>query len=351
MRKIAFVIYSMGSGGAERVISLLSKWFSSRYQVGVINFSSEAPFYEFDEKVKSITLNCGTIGGTLSLLNNINRLTKLQRTLRNEKPDVVISFITPTNILSILACKLANIPLIVSERSNILFPCHVFWRIMRRLLYGQARKVVVLSQFDVQKYGYLKNTCVIHNPISVQERKFADRNKIILGVGRIDYLKGFDQLVTAYKSVRKQGWKVIIVGDGPLKDDLKKQIATHHLENDITVIDRQKNIFDYYYSALIFALTSRIEGFPNVLCEAMACGCACIAFDCPTGPRELIRDGENGFLVKMEDIPAYSGRLRQLMENDELRTMFSSNGVAIKTSFSIDHIGNKWESEILEAIK
>ena len=135
----------MGSGGAERIISLLSKWFCSRYEVSVINFSSETPFYEFDEKVKHISLNCGTIGGTFSLLNNFIRLTKLYRTLRKEKPDVAISFITPTNILSIITCKFAKIPLIVSERSNILFPTHLFWRIMRRLLYKQAQKVVLLS--------------------------------------------------------------------------------------------------------------------------------------------------------------------------------------------------------------
>jgi len=323
-------------------VSILANSFIKKYKVTIILLSKKEIFYTLNSNIKIVELDLYKKSYNIydKVLNNYNRIYKLKDSLNKENANVVISFMTQTNIVSIIAARSDNYKIIVSERSNYNFLKSTVWILLRKIIYRFADSLVVQSEYDKKKYSFHKNVKVIFNPLQIKETK-VERENIILAVGRVDYLKGFDRLIEIYAQL-KTDWKLVIVGEGEQRSSIEASIKELQLEDSVLLVGRKTNIEEYYAKAKIFALSSRMEGFPNVLVEAMGHGCACIAFDCLTGPRDIIIDGLNGYLVEDNNIQEYIVKLQELTNNSTLRNKFSHEAKNIQERLNIDKISNKW---------
>jgi len=349
--KICFIIYSLGNGGAERVLTTLSNYFTKTHVVTIITFKKETHYYELDENIvlKSIDSDSNSKNIFEAVINNINIIINLTKILKSVNPDVVISFMTTSNILATISCRIIGKPIIISERVNYDFLSSQVWKQIRKLIYPFANYLVVQSDYDLDKYSFVKNIIVIYNPLFFKDiKELKEREKFILAVGRLDYQKGFDMLIEAYSKL-DTNWKLKIIGEGKGRDNLNKLIEQKKLENKVILVGRKKDVINYYQRASIFVLSSRFEGFPNVLCEAMACGCPSIAFDCKTGPANMIDDGENGVLVESDNINKLSLSIQKLIDDKQIRDKLSKNGKEIKNSLDIKNITSQW-MKIIEKV-
>lgn len=343
--KICFVINSLDNGGAERVMSTLANYFSKEHNISIIMFSSNKPFYFLEKSINIYTINANNKSLNIfnAIKNNLNNIKKLKKKIEEINPDIVISFMTTANILSIIACKIIKKPIIISERTNYDFLSNKFWKVLRRLIYPLSDMLVVQSDYDATKYYYVSNVKKIANPLYFisKEYKVSKRGKIILAVGRLDKVKGFDMLIEAYKKL-KTDYILMIVGEGNERENLEKLIKDYNLVNKVFLVGQKSNIQDYYLKASIFVLSSRMEGFPNVLVEAMAFGCPVVAFNCKTGPSEIIKNGENGILVEAENINELAKAIQKLLDSNNLRYKLGKNAMKINELLNIKTIANEW---------
>jgi glycosyltransferase involved in cell wall biosynthesis len=174
------------------------------------------------------------------------------------------------------------------------------------------------------------------------------RKKIILGVGRLYYVKGFDRLIQAFALIANQcpDWNVHIIGSGPEAESLNLLIENNNLKNRILILPETKDIDFHLNTSEIFVMTSRSEGFPNALCEAMAAGLACLSFDFVAGPSEIITNDVNGFLIPDGDVNALAEMMLQLTENDEIRSLIGTNAQQIKEKLSYENTAKLYEEFI-----
>ena len=350
--KILFTIGSLTSGGAERVlVTLANFWASKGWDITVLIISSHDGFYKVDDTVTLISLDKKYVNKKSSIFNTVKGI---RETIKEVKPDIIISFITIMNILTLIANIGLKIPIIISERNYFDQLKKMHWRLLRTLFYRRADGMVVLSQYDYNKYTYVKNKEIIFNPLNKKNMldvQFKDKEKLIIAVGDLIDQKGFDMLISSLSTVELSDWKVMIIGEGKDRDSLTALIKEHQLEDKISLIGRKNNIFDYYKKASIFVLSSRYEGFPNVLAEAMSHGCACVAFDCKTGPSDMIENGKNGLLVEANNISKLGKKIDYLIKDEKIREEFFGESLKIKVKLDIDVISEKWENYITTFIK
>jgi len=345
--KILFTIGSLTSGGAERVlVTLANFWASKGWDITLLIVSSHDNFYKVDDTVKLISLDKKFAHKKSSVSNTIKGI---RETIKEVKPDIIISFITIMNILTLIANIGLKIPIIISERNYFDQLKKIHWQLLRTLFYRRADGMVVLSEYDYNKYTYVKSKRIIFNPLNKKNMldvKFKDKDKLIIAVGDLIDQKGFDMLIESLSTIDLKEWKVMIVGEGKDREMLNSLIKEHHLEDKISLIGRKSNIFDYYKKASIFVLSSRYEGFPNVLAEAMSHGCACVAFDCKTGPSDMIENHKNGLLVEANNSFELGKKINFIMRDKELREKFFKESLNIKVKLDIDVISEKWENYI-----
>ena len=352
--KIAFIISSLGSGGAERVLCLIANyWARKNYSIVIMTLGNSTPFYLLEDGIKleplSLLKNSNSV--FIAIANNIKRIKTIRKKLIEIDPDMVISFMTETNIISTIGCRIINKPIIISERTCYDFLKSRAWVILRKLVYRFANALVVQTNYDKEKYNRLSNIFVIKNPLNLEEmipNKDREENNI-LAVGRLDRVKGFDRLIRAFARLENKDWKLTIIGEGSERNVLEKLIYDLKLEDYISMPGRTKAIEKWYKKSSIFVLASRIEGFPNVLCEAMASGCACVSFDCIAGPSEIITDKVNGYLVKNGDINALAVKISFLINNPAERRKIGNEAMKISERLNIDSIMSKWD-KIIERI-
>lgn len=353
-KKIAFVIGALTSGGAERVICNLANALVNEWDITIITLTKKEPFYPLDSRIKIQSCLNDTTGSTnafSALLLNIRLLKKIIRILRSEKTALLISFITRANILSLMAARYLSIPCIISERT---YPTKVtrtnFDGFFRKLIYPLCKMLIVQTS-PIKKYFQKilpeKKITVLANPISPQcfTKKTPDMTKdnIILNVGKLHTIKNQQLLIKAFSKINHHNWKLYIIGEGPKRNELETLIADLNMGSHILLPGMQKNINEFYNMAKIFVLTSQYEGFPNALIEAMHCGLPCIPTDCLTGPAELIKDGENGFLIPVGDQTALEERLLKLMCNKMLREKFSAQATEATKKFELANVIPQWE--------
>ena len=346
--KILFIISSLGGGGAERVVSLLANQLSDMHDITIGTFSSEKSVYPLCNNIRHKKLNLLKNSKNIwqKISNVYDRITTLKRFFKDEKPDVIISFMTHTNILSIIASKLNNQKILISEDTSYDFYNSQILFLIRKLIYPFSNFLVVKTIADKQNYNFVKNKVVISNPLpNLIENKIVPKEKIILAVGRLDNQKGFDVLIEVFKQIDTD-WKLIIAGDGIEKNNLLSLIDN---TTNIKLIGRVDNIFDYYNKSSIFVLSSRREGFGNVLIEAMSCKCAVVSFDCPYGPSEIIENNINGLLIENQNQKELKESIELLIENQNLRDRLANEAIKVEEKYNIDKIAKEWE-KIIEKI-
>ncbi len=349
--KIAFTISSLGSGGAERVLSLMANyWAQKNYNIIVITLDNSAPFYLLEDgiKVEPLSLLKNSVSVFNAIASNIKRIKIIRKKLIEIDPDIVISFMTETNIISTISCRIISKPIIIAERISYDFLKSRIWVSLRKLVYRFSNALIVQTRYDKEKYHRLSNTFVINNPLNFKEMILNTNReeKNILAVGRLNRQKGFDRLIKAYSNLDQKDWKLAIIGEGSERNNLEKLIFDLNLEDYISMPGRTKSIEKWYKKSSIFVLSSRIEGFPNVLCEAMAYGCACVSFDCIAGPNEIITDKVDGYLVKNGDINALAEKMDFLINNPEDRRRIGKEAMKIRDRLNIDSIMSKWDKII-----
>jgi len=352
--KIAFIIPSLGPGGAERVLSVMANyWAQQNHAISVITLDNSIPFYLLEDGIvlEQLSVLKNSVSVFSAIATNLTRIKIIKKKLIETDPDIVISFMTETNIISTICCKIINRPIIIAERISYDFLKSRVWRSLRKLVYRFSNALVVQTEYDKKKYNRLSNTFVINNPLYFRNiiRNDPRDEKFILAVGRLNEQKGFDRLIKAFSHLDKKGWKLVIVGEGCERSNLEKLIFDLKLENYISMPGRTKEIETWYKKASIFVLSSRTEGFPNVLCEAMAYGCACVSFDCIAGPNEIINDKVDGYLIRNGDVDALSAKMDLLINDSEERRRIGQEAMKISDRLNIDSIMHKWD-KIIEKI-
>lgn len=362
--KIMFLIYSLEGGGAERATVNLADHFAAAggREVTVATFTDSAgDAYKLSGKIRRVELGLsGPSSGPVSaFFTNAGRVLKIRKAISEAGPDVVIAEMPAAGVLGAFAAVGLGPRFIIQEQIHPpRMPLSASWEFLRRKAYPMADRVVALTEKTAgwfrQNYR-LKNVSVIPNPVTYPlektgpdispEKITAENRRFILSAGRLDGQKGFDLLIKIFSSLSPAypGWDLVILGEGKERGALERQIRESGLEGRIFLPGRAGNLADWYGKAEIYALSSRFEGFPNVLAEAMAYSLPAVSFDCETGPAEMIADGVNGFLVPPEDTAAFAASLGRLMSDGKLRERMSAEAVSVRERFSISAVAALWE--------
>lgn len=353
--KILFVIHSLGTGGAERVMSLLATdWAERGYIISIVTLTStDRSFYKLHNSIEVISLDVASEsqGVKDTITGNYKRIVAIKNVISEQNPDIVIAFMTRTNVLTTLAAKLAKKPIIIAERNNFYRVKSKIWRFIRRIVYPFSNALVVQSEHDREKYDYHLNVHILPNPLILEHNhKNIQRQKMILAVGRLNKVKGFDLLLKAFSQVEAKGWYLVILGEGSERENLQNQVDELKINKDVSMPGNVSDVEAYYKKASIFVLSSRYEGFPNVLIEAMGYGCASIAFDCLTGPSDIIDHNKNGILIEAENINKLSEGIQYLIDQPETREELGENAKKIIDKLDIENITIKWFQIINEVL-
>ena len=314
--RIALALSSMGGGGAERVAATLAnQWSDDGHDVTIVaTFSGRGEVsYALNPSVGLEHLADQTT--TRLSRSPPGRLVQLRRTLMRLQPDIVLSFLTNVNVATILAMKGSGIPVVVSERTYPpLYDPGRSWRVLRRMVYSQADRVVMQTDRGLQwLHDHIPRArgVAIPNPVRFPMtaapplRPPPDvvplRVPVLLAVGRLSPEKQFHKLIDAFalSTPRLPYHHLVILGEGPERAALVQRARDTGLVDRIHLPGSAGNLDDWYRRASGFLSCSRFEGFPNSLMEAICYELPVIAFDCPTGPAELVEDGSNGFLLPM----------------------------------------------------
>lgn len=351
--KILFFISSLRSGGAERVLSLLANdWQTQGHEI-TIAIERDNVFYDVDKSIQIIDTSIEPASFSEPITNNIKRILKYKTTILKVDPDIVIAFMTATCIKAIIASKLSNKPIISSEHTNFLALNSKSWRFLRRVIYPFANALIVLTTYDKTNYYFHKNIHIIENPlVLVNNHKNIKREKTILAIGSLYQVKGFDRLLEAFANLKKSDdWRLVILGEGNERVNLENQAKKLKISERVQFLGVVSDVEQYYKKASVFVLSSRWEGFPVALCEAMAYGCPPVAFNCLTGPGDIIEDGKSGLLVEPDNIEALSNSIQSLIDNPQKRDHLSKNAIKIEERLNINKISRQWFGVIEKVLK
>lgn len=342
--KLFVVIHSLRWGGSERVlVNLLNGLDRKRFSITLVLYEKVFD-YAIPENINLKLLDIYTGRNFIVLAKSfILKIINLTKLIRQNKPDVIFSLLSTTNVTVILAKLLSrvNCRLIVSEHTHPSEnlknePYGFITKFLIRKFYQKADKIIAVSSgikedlitnFNVPE----KKIAIIYNPIDINNIRmlseehvdhpwFQEKLPIIVSVGRLTRQKGFPYLFKAFSILRKSfNCRLLIVGDGEEKQDLIKLSEDSGYKEDIEFLGFQKNPFKYMARSSIFVLSSIFEGFGNVIVEAMALGLPVISTDCPSGPSEIIENGKSGLLVPMRDEYALAESILKVLTNNELR--------------------------------
>jgi len=362
---LTLIIYSLSGtgGGMERAATtLVNAWSRRGYKVSLLTLDAPTaqPLYPLAEGVElcQLDINRPAANKLMAIKRMGLSVWTLRRTILRLETDVVVSFGDQTCILAIAGCLGLKIPVLAAERTH---PAHYSlgrgWGTLRKWLYPHAAALVAQTS-DLAEW-YRENipsvrTEVIPNPVLPSPIKHhpscTGQKKTIAGAGLLAEVKQFDLLITAFEplAAKHPQLNLVIYGDGPDRDKLQQLIIEKGLEGRVSLPGRVKNLSAHLARADMFVLTSRTEGFPNALCEAMACGLPVVAFACPSGPADIIRHGVDGFLVPPGDVEMLTAKTEELISNNDLMQLFSANASEIVSRFSLEQVLGKWDILIHE---
>jgi len=358
VRSIVLVSGGMDCGGAQRAMADMANYWAERgCQVTLATWSGPdlADFYPLSAKISRVWLNVdsGRESVIAALRTFVDRIARLRRLLRTAKPDVVLSFIDVSNILTILAALGLGVRVVVSERTHPGLNDTVSrpWKLMRRVCYAWADQVVAQTQ---DAADWIERRCrttvlVIPNSLRALPEAAAQREPLIIAVGRLSKEKGFDVLLEAFTRVRGEfpQWRVRIMGAGPEEHALAERIAKLGLQDRVELAGQVHDVESWMARAALMVHPSRREGFPNAVLEGMGMGLAVICADCRSGPSELIADGVNGRLVPVDDLETLTLAMSQLMADAKLRERLGAEATKVRRDYAQGVLMKKWEACIV----
>lgn len=371
--KILFLIPTLSTGGGERVVSELSLHLPESIEKVIVLFKKEIS-YPYKGRVISLDV---FIGGNLLLkiFNYFSGLLKFKRIVSSEKPDYVISFGHPANIINILSGAKS----IVRVDNFYSSSCHGFggniYKFLIKILFNRAHMIIDVSKESAQdlieNFNVRREKIkVIYNPLNIREiEKLAEeplgenyqeifKNPVIINMGRLNYQKGQRYLIEAFREIkdRIKDAKLVILGNGELEKSLRDLSEKMGIGNDVYFLGWQENPFKFLSKSKLFILSSLWEGLPYVLMEAMACGLPIISFDCKSGPREIlapdtdfsyqtknIEYAKYGILLEKENKKLLSQVATKILLDEDLSKKFSQSSRTRAMDFDIKNIIKEWD--------
>jgi len=376
---ILFLINEFERGGAERVVSyLLNQPPKSHPEIVPILFTLEKSDYAYSisDKIKIYSGSKYHSSNFIKFIKLPFLALRLKRIIKQNNVKKVISFLTRANYVNILSryCG-SDHHCIISERNT---PSLVYgsWsmtdiinRLLIRYLYPSCEEIIAVSkgvQIDLEDKFHISEDkiSVIYNPydiVQIKQKSQEDPKHVwlenisyttIINIGRLEKQKNQTLLLRAFKQVndRHPESRLLILGEGSERKHLSKLIRDLGIDSKVQIPGQQNNPFTYLSKADLFVLSSDFEGFPNVLVEAMVCGCPVISTDCPSGPNEIITHNINGILVPIGDIDAMSSAIVLLIKNNQLRNTLIKNAKKRVSDFSLDKIINQYYQLLLNKI-
>jgi glycosyltransferase involved in cell wall biosynthesis len=345
-------------GGTERVAAnLCNTWVARGEQVTlIVTYSGGgAPFYPIAPAAELIYLADVVRTRRADVLTYVRRLYALRCLIAERAPDVIVSFLPNVNVAAILASAYLRIPIIICERSDPTGHAgfHVL-KALRRQTYRYADMLTVqthgLAERAKTLFPGLKAVCAVPNALPKEIASYrnlpVNQRKVLLSLGRLVPEKQLDKLVDAFAHLAPSfdDWDLHIYGEGPLRTALEKRVRDAGLQSRVLLKGATGTPWDVMAAADAFAMVSRNEGFPNALLEAMGIGLPCVVFDCPSGPREITRDGQDALLVPLNDDAALLAALRRLFGDATLRaTLGRQARESVAKRFSHAKIMEQWD--------
>ena len=350
---ICFFIGNLSNkGGTEKMTSSLSNQLvDSGYTVSIISLApTKNIFFKLDERISIHSILEADVNFFLKFPQILYHLSSI---VRRENIDILINVDIILSLFSLpLKIFITSLKIISWEHFNYKTNLGIKRRDYgRQLSKRYADAIVTLTDQDRDFYMEKNNPKAFILTISnfleeLPEKEALLENKKVISVGRFSYQKGFDILINVWsivkKSVSSEGWVLQIIGDGEDKDMIKDKIKELGIDSSVEVIDAKENISNYYFDSSIYVMTSRFEGLPMVLIEAKSYGLPIVSFDCLTGPRALIEDGVDGYLLPLGDNELMAEKINDLIIDDKLRKGMGEEALRRAKQYSKAAIIEKW---------
>lgn len=357
MKKLLYITPRIdGSGGLQHVFSIKTNYLQKHYGYDVTivttNAKSAQKFFDFST-IHQVSIKLKS-SGFLYLLDYV-RVVKNQ--IATLKPDVLIVvdngwkgfflpfFLRKMNVKIVFEQHGFRFHEAIEEQLSFIEKNKLsFLNRVANYTMSYVDAMVVLTESSKSEWK-VKNIHTIPNPLWIEKQSFNSlENKVVISVGRHEFVKGYDLLLPIWKKViqKHSDWKLHIFGDCNPELKLKELAQELNVQHTIVFHEPTLEIEKVYATASIYLMTSRHEGFGMVLLEAMACGLPCVAFDCPTGPAELIQNDFNGYLIQPFDLNAYAEKVIQLIEDSELRRKLGENGQQSSQKYQLSAVMEQW---------
>lgn len=350
--KIVFTIKSINlAGGSERTTITVAEALVERgHDVSIVSFKGRGvePFFNIDSRIKRYYLAPKRERWPV-LFRECRRIILLRKLYARLQPDVIVAIGATRAFVNIPAAK--GFPLVVNEYFSVNHRSQLTSALSRRLTAKYADAVITLSDYDAEvyrhKFGAEKAVAISNPPNLLNPAPSLLQNKVVLALGRITKVKGFDLLIDAWRQVEHTDWELHIVGDGKMKKQLMKMVEKQNIKG-VRFFFATSNVAPVYREASIFVLSSRSEGFGNVLLEAMSVGLPVVSFDCGAGPRDVIIPDINGIFVPPGDTASMAKELDSLM-SDPRRLLKMGNAARESVRrFDIESVISQWENLLKE---
>ncbi len=359
--KILIAIPTLSAGGAERVVTTLAnEWSRGGRDIVIATFEpGEAqPFYPLGASVRLLKLDLPPVSKPIgrAIAQTAKRIRALRRTIKAERPDVVISFLTKMNVMAALAADGLGVPVIISERNNPYIQTFGrLWRGAIAVAFPKAFAFVTMTQgaADFFPKSQRRRTRIIPNPVSIPAlERSPGPGRTLTAVGRLTAQKRFDRLLEAFARVADDfpGWSLVIWGEGELRADLEALVQKLGLGARVRLPGLTEKPGGWLAAADILALSSDYEGWPNVVIEALAGGVPVVAVDCAFGVKEILEGGALGLIAPREDTDAFAAALARMMRDENLRRDFSAKGREAARQYAPEAIAATWDALIAEAM-
>lgn len=349
MKPACLFIPTLTAGGAERVSALLANAWIGERRVIIITYFDEPHFFKLHPDVEVICL--GFSPGRRAMTRSVDiirAILKFRKLVLSIDPQFVLSFMNKYNVFCLAALAGTNIPITVSERDSPTEALPAIRVFFRDLLYPRAKGVICQTtageRFINSRWRGLRRTTTIPNPVQriiAPEERVPER--IILAVGRLEPKKAFDHLLEAFSRMHHgETWRLVICGDGSCRTRLEMQAQSLGIADRVEFAGLTKNLDIHYRKAGLFVFSSLFEGYPNALAEAMVSGLPCISYDCPTGPSDIIENGQNGVLVPVGDIDSLANAMDHLVQNPDVAARYGSRAAELSTSLEPSRVAARF---------
>ena len=359
--KISYVIEDFSvCGGIERIVSRKASILAARYghDVTIISvYEDDRPIrYPLDGSIKTIRLHVPftekTTNHGLMALRRVKTLilaaSRLNKALKTTEPDIVF-FTTTLSALLLPLCRTKAKTVFESHLARKFTPYNTFFKLTEL----KSDAIVCLTSGDAKEYKTARRIEVIPNFIDKPKSCVKDYAvKRAVAVGRLEHQKGFDRLISCWKAAVKThpGWRLDIYGEGPLRNELQRQIDSFRLQETIKLRGTCTDMAEKYTQYSLHLMSSRHEGLPMTLLEAQAAGLPSVTFDFEYGAADIVTDSVNGFLVPQNDTKTFTNRLVQIMDSEDLRAKFGTEAKETAKAFFTENIMWKWQKLIQETL-